>query len=186
MTAVTERRRQASRIAGLGEDAQAIVLAGWDGAGFGVFEQVLQDLASEVLLTAERNLSYPIPAYFHAARPSEDHRVQLAVLDAAASLLLHAVDHDEVSGAALPAQLVRHAIAQQLDRTTLPDGPAEDRHHPPRPLDLAPLRAAGIPTVDDEVFDRAVDGEAAHRDRLARLVASSGWPEPALARTRDG
>jgi hypothetical protein len=185
VTAVTQRRQQANRIAGLGDDAQAIVVNGWDGSGFTSLERILSDLAGELLLTAERRLAYPILAYFHAAAVPDDHRVQLAAIDEAATLLQHGVDHAAVGVQHLPLRLVRHAVVQQLERAATPV-PGSD-HARPLTLDLAPLREAGIPTVDDATFDAAVaadEAEVDHRSRLAALLASTRWDGPVGARTR--
>lgn len=183
VTAVTQRRQQANRIHGLGHDAQQIVVNGWDGSGFTTLEQLLPDLANELLLTAERRLAYPILGYFHASAVTDDHRVQLAAIDEAATLLRHAIDRDRVTVSPLPLRLLRHAIVQQLERAEHPvdldpDDQALD-------LDLEPLRAAGIPTVDDATFDRAVAEEADHRRRLAALVATTRWDGVVAARTRS-
>jgi hypothetical protein len=184
VTAVTERRQQSCRIASLGADAQDIVVNGWDGRGFSALEQLLPDLADGILLTAEHNLAYPILTYFHASSPAEDHRVQLAALDEAATLLRHAVDHEQVDVQPLTGRLVRHAVRQQLDRAALPMLDVGDTDA--STLDLGPLRAAGIPTVDDASFDRAVEHDAAHRGRLAALVDATRWEGQLAVRTRDG
>jgi hypothetical protein len=182
VTAVTQRRQQSYRIAGLGDDAQAIVVGGWDGTGFASLLQVLPDLANDMLLTGERRLAYPILAYFHAAAPAEDHRVQLVAIDEAVTLLRCAVDRSAVAVPTLPTRLVRHAVVQQLDRAATPFG--ADGRTEPLALDLDALREAGIPTVSDDEFERAVAEDAEHRARLAALVASTGWRGQVAARTR--
>jgi hypothetical protein len=183
VTAVTERRQQSCRIASLGNGAQDIVVNGWDGRGFAALEGLLPGLADQVLLTAERNLAYPILAYYLASTPTEDHRVQLVALDEAATLLRHAVDHDQVEMQPLTGQLVRHAVRQQLDRAALPMLDVGDTE--PFTLDLTPLREAGIPTVDDATFDDAVESEAEHRGRLAALVSATRWEDAVAVRSRD-
>jgi hypothetical protein len=182
VTAVTQRRQQACRIASLGADAQAIVINGWHGSGFGPLERILPDLASDMLLTAERRLAYPILAYFYAAAPADDHRIQLAAIDEAATILRRGVDPEQIRVPPLALHLVRHAVVQQLERATMPvEGhPGVD----PFDLDLTPLREAGIPTVSDEAFAAALAEDEDHRRRLAELVASTGWDPSLAARTR--
>jgi hypothetical protein len=55
------------------------------------------------------------------------------------------------------------------------------RDGPPAPA-LAPLRAAGIATVDDASFTAAVVRQAERRERLLALVRHDGWHwQPAIA-----
>lgn len=182
MTAATERRQQAARIAGLGHDAQEIVVNAWDGVGFDFLEQVLPDLAAELVLTAERQLTYPILSQFHAGSITEDHHVQLVALDEAITLLEHAVDHDRVDIHPLLLRLVRHATTQHLDRAEV-SSPDDDTDAPPT-LDLTPLREAGIPTVDDAAFDRAVADDLEHRQHLVALAHATPWDRSIVVQAR--
>jgi hypothetical protein len=182
VTAVTERRQQSQRIAALGEDAQEVLVAAWDGSGFGSLLDRVADLASDLTMTAERQLSYPILGRFHSPEATAEHRVQLVLIDEVVTLLRHGVDHDEVHVDPVPLRLLRHATRRQLERS--PTGPRDDLDPPA--LDLSPLRAAGIPTVDDAAFERSVTADLDHRRHLVAAAEASLWPWRSVVRERAG
>ena len=173
VNAVTARRVQANTIAGLGDTPQDIVISGLRDHPFAYLEHRLRPLSDSLMQTAEKHLSYPVLHYFHSAERHVDLRTQAYLLDEAVTLLQHGVSQDVRPH---PAVLdgVRHAIDQLVQRATS-DG--KDASLPPPP-DLGPLRDAGIPTVDDHAFQRAVDGLSDHRRRLAHFANESLWPVP--------
>jgi hypothetical protein len=63
----------------------------------------------------------------------------------------------------------RGAIDQLLDRVHV------SASHPALPLDLQPLRAAGLPVVDDGSFAEQLERLAERRGRLATFAAESKW-----------
>lgn len=170
VTAVTARRTQANTIAGIGATPQDIVLAGWRDGSLSYFDQQLPQLASAILLTTERHLSYPILHFFHSASRQEDFRVQVFVLDEAVTLLCTAVPE---SAGPHPAALssVRHATSQLLDHLLLGSSPADE----PTTMDLQSLRDAGIPIVDDATFEARLGATREHRRRLAAFAEQSLW-----------
>lgn len=171
VSAVTASRAQASIIAGLGSTPQQIVVSGLRDHRFPYFEHRLPALADSIMETAEKHLSYPVLHYFHSAERHVDLRTQAVLLDEAVTLLQHGVAADVRPHPAVLDGL-RHAIAQLVERAT--DG-ASDVPPPGIPeLDL--LRQAGIPTVDDNTFQRNVAGLAHHRRRVAHFANGSLWP----------
>ena len=174
VSAVTARRVQASTIAGLGATPQDIVVSAYRDERFPFLDHRLPQLADSILLTAERHLTYPVLHYFHSAERRADLRVQLVALDEAVSILQHGVDPRV---APHPASLdsARHAIQQVIRRAT--SEPTDSP--PPAPPDLAPLRDAGIATVDDDTFARRLDELGEHRRRLASFsrVSLFAWPD---------
>lgn len=169
VNAVTSRRTQASSISGLGDDAVGIVVGGWHDGSFDELVKALPQLASEVLNTAERHLSYPVVHFFHSAERHVDLRVKVAELDEAVSVLMHGVG-DDVAPAPQDLRRLRHAVKELVDRADVPA--AEE---PPEPPDLQRVRDAGIPTVDDVTFERRLADEREHRRRLAGYASESLW-----------
>ena len=168
---VTSRRVQANTIAGLGNTPQDIVISGLGDHPFAYLEHRLRALSDSLMQTAEQHLSYPVLHYFHSAEHHVDLRTQAYRLDEAITLLQHGVTQQvRPHPAALNA--VRHAINQLIDRATTA---ASDGDLPPPP-DLDPLREAGVPTVDDQTFHRAVAALDDHRRRLAQFANESLWP----------
>lgn len=170
VTAVTERRTQASLIASLGGTPQDIVISGWREGSLQYLQEQLPDIATSIMLTAERHLTYPVLHYFHSPHRHKDFRIQLCNLDEAVTLLQHGIpDHLRPHPAALRS--IRHAsnLVIEVVRTN-PSRPEE-----PPTLDLTPLTEAGIPTVDASTFARRLDDLTEHRCRLAAFVRHSPW-----------
>jgi hypothetical protein len=169
VTAATERDTQAAAIAGLGDGAHDIVRRAYHRGSTAFLEPILVGLVDSLLLTAERHLAYPILHYFHPRSPQVELRVQLPALDDALTLLEHGLDAsvERPHPAALGG--VRVAVAQLVERAPAVAAPA------PPPLDLAPLRAAGVPVVDDATFARRLAALGEHRGRVASFAAESKW-----------
>ena len=168
--AVTARRTQASSIARFGDTPQQIVIAGWHDGSFRFLASELNRLTAQILRTAERQLSYPILNYFHSEQREKDFRVQLRALDEAVTLLAHAV---QPSYRPHPMVIdgVRHA-SRQITRHISPSGAQTVD-----PIDLTPLREAGVPTVDDASFTRDVASVTDHRRRVAAYSRESLWDD---------
>lgn len=172
VSAVTARRTQAATIAGLGPTCHDIILRAWRGNDLGILEQLLPPLAHGILLTGQRQLSYPVVRFFHSSKRDTDFRVQLFELDEAVTLLQHGL---AAGSGPHPAVLrsVRRAVdtvIERVDDTAISDAP-------PAPPDLGPLRNAGLTTVDDATFHRRVAAESRRRRRLNTFAAESLWHE---------
>jgi hypothetical protein len=170
VTAVTERRTQASLIASLGGSPQDIVIAGWREGSLAYFQEQLPELAASIMLTAERHLTYPVLHYFHSPQRHKDFRLQLCNLDEAVTLLQHGIP-DRLRPHPAALRSIRHAsdLVIEVVRTN-PSRPDE-----PPVLDLVPLAEAGIPTVDAATFARRLDDLADHRRDLAAFAQHSPW-----------
>jgi hypothetical protein len=172
VTAVTQRRQQASTIAGLGTSPHELVLNGWHQRGWGYLEQRLAQLADAISLTAERHRAYPILHYYHSAAPDQELRAQLPVLDDAVTLLQLGV-RDGPHPAVLTE--VRRAVELLIERAGVP---ASDKAPPP--LTLTPLHPGGLSLVDDDAFAERLTELEEHRQRLYDFAAETRWqPEGA-------
>ena len=172
VTAATQRGQQAATIAALGGDAYAIVRSAYHDGSVRYLEPVLLSTTDQLLLTAERYLTYPILHYFHPRSPETELRLQLAALSDALTLVEHGLA--ESVGRPHPASIsgVRAAIDQLLDRAQITS--TSD----PTPLHLAPLREAGLEVVEEEIFARRIASSADQRGRLASYAAESKWKRP--------
>lgn len=170
VTAVTARRTQARTIAALGSTPQDIVVAAWRNGSFSYLDQQLPRLAEQILLTAARHLSYPVLHYFHSATPETDLGVQLHALDEAVTILDVGVPEPSRPHP-LALATFRQATTNLLDNLSLEVAPTRST----APVDLGPLRAAGIPTVDDATFAARLDRVAEHRRRLTAFAEESPW-----------
>jgi hypothetical protein len=112
--------------------------------------------------------------YFHGAERHVDLRTQALHLDEAVTLLQHGVTGDVRPHPAV-LEGMRHAIIQLVERAT--DAPSDLT--PPATPGLAAQRQAGVPTVDDDTFERRVAELADHRRRLAHFASDSLWPTAA-------
>jgi hypothetical protein len=169
VTAVTERSKQAAAICGLGADPQSIVVAAYHDGSVRFLEPVLLQMTDGLLVTAERHLAYPILHYFHPRSPVVELRVQLASLDDALTLVEHGLAGDVQRPHPAAIDGARAAIDQLLDRAHV------SASHPALPLDLQPLRDAGLPVVDDGSFTEQLERLAERRGRLATFAAESKW-----------
>ncbi|MBW3577623.1 MAG: potassium channel family protein [Actinobacteria bacterium] len=173
VTAVTERRQQASTISALGTDAQAIVASAWDGASLRFLDQPLFTLSQQIALTTQRHLSYPILHFYHSRSRAQEFAVSIAALDEALTIITEAVDvtirpHPAALGAARTA--VRDLLA--VVGSTF----HEPASQTPPPPDLTPLRQIGLPVMDDDRFAARLDELAGHRARLLAFATGSTWP----------
>lgn len=183
VSAVTERRQQASTIAALGQDAQSIVLNAWDGSTLRFLDQHLLLISQEILRTAQRHLSYPILHFYHSRSRSQEFAVSVAALDEALTMIEHATD-EAVRPHRAAIRMARNAIRELL--AIIESTFHEPADQTPPPPDLAPLRSAGIPLVTDPEFAARIDELDDHRSRLLAFVVGSTWPWDAAVTVRGG
>lgn len=170
--AVAHRRQVAGHIASLGTDPADIVVRAWSGSGFGSLGQHLVSLTELVQAARQRHLTYPVLHYFHSTDRENALGPGLAHLWGAVHLLRHGVAPGQRPD---PAALrpIDDAIGAFL--STLSTAHI-DRVDPPVPVpDLAPLRAAGIPVVDDATYREASGSTLERRSLLAGLLDDDGW-----------
>jgi hypothetical protein len=171
LSAVVERRKQAATIAALGDGPYEPLVRAHHGGSLRVLEPLLTQLNDDLGLTSQRHLAYPVLHVFHPTEPTQDLRARLADLDDTLTVLTAGIDPDR---AELPHPLVVAATQRTIEQLVARGARLHDRREP-RPLDLEPLRAAGLPVVDDDTFATRL---AAVRDRravVAAYAAESPW-----------
>ena len=172
-SALAERRQLGAYISSLGETPEDLVRRGWNDGSFRGLEQHLVALTPLVHSLAERHLTYPVLQYFHSGRRERTSTaLTLVVLDEALTLLRSGVTAAAAPDPATLQPLIR-ALGWYLD--TVQGALVTPAPTPLPPADLAALRQEGIPTVDDDDYRSAVDGQAGRRCQLAALLTDEGW-----------
>lgn len=177
-SAVAERRQLAQYVLTLGPTAELVLTGAWTGTDFGALGQHLVALVPMLHLAGEHQLTYPAVAYFHSGRDDASSSLSIAVLNDAVMLLRCGVAPDVRPDRATIDAMDRAAGAF-LDTI---GAEAIAGVEPLPPPDLAPLRAAGIPTVSDTALAAAVAGHGDRRRQLTALLAHDGWTVPAWER----
>lgn len=169
VTAATDRSRLAGRISVLGNSAHEMVINAHLEGSVQYLERLIVSLTDDVLLTAERHVAYPILHYFHPGSARTELRVQLTALDDALTLVEHGLATEVGRPHPAAGRALRAAITHLLERANV------RTERDPAQLDLEPLRRAGLATVTDAAFARALDDLDAHRRRMAGYAAESQW-----------
>lgn len=175
VSAAVNRRRLAQNVMGLGGRGHEVVALYWDGdrLDWQLAVQVMS-LSDELIQTTQQHLAYPVLYAFHARKPESSAPRTVAVLDDAYVLLADGLA-PQIRPSAAVLQPLRSALAQYA--VTVASTASGEPSGPPRPA-LGPLRAAGIPVVDDESFEAALDKHNDRRGQLHALVQNDGWSWP--------
>jgi hypothetical protein len=174
-SAVASRRQLASYVASLGTTSQEIVTNAWTGTGFGSLSQHLVSLAPLVQSVRQQHLTYPVLHYFHSQETESATAINVANLSQAVHLLRHGVAPEVRLDQATTGPVDR-AIGAFLE---ILRGAHLSSACPPIGVpDLAPLRAAGVPTVDDAAYARTASTSEPRRTLVAALLTEDGWPAP--------
>lgn len=171
-TAASERRRLAATISALGDRPDDILTRAWNGTDFGLLPQHLVALGPDIDLLAQRHLTYPVLHFFHSRERHAAAGVAISRLDEALMLLRAAV----AERAALDASAVEplhDSLTWFLD--TLRSAFIQPADTAPPVPSLRALRAAGIPTVDDDTFAGKVQELDERRRALAGFIRNDGW-----------
>lgn len=170
--AVVGKRAFASSVHSLGRNGADVVLAGWNGADFHALDRQIADLTSQLSKLTEQYLSYPVLQYYHAARAQKSPALAVGVFDDALTLLhygVHAETRPDIA-ALTSARMTVDSFLETLESAFIPAAP-----NPPPGPDLDRVRAAGVPTVNQEEFSGAVRGLDGRRRSLLGLVRNDGW-----------
>lgn len=174
VSAAVSRRQLARSVHLSGECGADIVATHWTGEQVSSqFDPLAQSLTTQILETTQQHLAYPVLHHFHASADASEAPRAVAALDDALLLLSDGlVDQARPSSDTLAR--LRRGI-EHYTSTVHPGGrPPKD---PPLPQ-LAPLRQAGIPVVDDAAFSTAAAARADRRRQLDALVRADAWTWP--------
>lgn len=179
LSAVINKRQLAFSIMSLGRTPTEAILRGWRHSGFGELTGQIDGLSEDIVMLAQQHLAYPVLHYFQTEDVRMSPTVALAVLDETITFLLHGTPPEQRPE---PPPLLRTRLAVELFAETV--APHQDVGEPPPPLALAPLREAGVPTVDEPGFHAQVEELKPRRQRLARILENEGWQWDAVMRHR--
>lgn len=176
LPAIVQTRTLSSQIHGLGDQADRAVVGWWNGREFPGLERQLNAIASAITLTTQQHSAYPILHVYRGSQKSTARGTAIAVFDEALTLLTFGL----ADGVPLAPGVL--GAARSSVRSFLHDldaaGIISPAAAPPPAPDLSNLRAAGIPTVDDETFASRLEDLAERRRLLLGLVQHDGYQWP--------
>ena len=174
VSAAVARRALARSISLSGETGADLVLLHIEPDGVtSQLSSLTQSIESQILQVTQQHLAYPVLHHFHASARTASAPCSLAVLDDALLLLACGLAPEVRPDRDVLTRL-RRALEHYAETV---GGDAEAHELPPLPS-LAPLREAGLPTVDDATFAREAQAHDERRRRLARLVSADAWSWP--------
>ncbi|WP_410508605.1 potassium channel family protein [Methanosarcina hadiensis] len=177
LSAVVNKRTFAAEVLSIGKSAEEMLLAQWDGKGFGQIELQLNTWSSQLSKLTEQTLSYPILHYYHAARGEKSSAVALAVLDDALSMIACGI-RKECQPAPTILLAARQSVRGHLD--TLETAFIKPANSIPASPDLSRLREAGIPVVDEKEFNHNINQLQDRRKLLLGMIQNAAWHWPPL------
>lgn len=182
-SALADGRQLGAYISSLGATPEDIVRQAWSNESLEGLEQHLVALTPMVHALGERHLTYPVLQYFHSGRERTSTALSLATLDEAVTLLRWGVA-PSVRLQPVTVEPLSRAIDWYLDTV---QGTFVSRASAPLPRpEIDGLRTLGIPMVEDEEFDAALEELRPRRCQLTRLVVDDGWLPEAWERRLKG
>ncbi len=172
LSAVTHKRHLAALIDDLGATPTDILCRAWTGSRFEGLSSHFAQIAPILELYTQRHAAYPILHYFHSSTRRTATGPTLAALDEALLLLTAAVRPETrpAQSETKPLQIALAGLLRTLQRRYIPKS-----DEPPPAPELGPLRACGIPVVDEDEYQEAVEKHSARRRLLRALVENDGW-----------
>ena len=171
VTAVAQKRSFAASVTGLGRRPEEFVITAWNGRDFHSLDPTLNSLASQLALLSDQHKAFPVLHYFHAEQRTDASAVAVAILDEGLTIIDAGVP--DVGRNPVSFRSARSSVDGYL--STLHSAYPGTAESPPPVPDLAPLRLAGIPTVDDDEFHARVDDVAKRRRMLLGVVQGDAW-----------
>lgn len=170
--AANQRNTVAVRVHALGHTPTDVAVGAWDGRDLHQIDVDLHTLHGSIDQVAQQHLAYPVLRHFHSTEHRNALAPRLAALDEALTLMECGIRRGHGPRLRTVRQ-TRAAIERFLVLERRPRRASDPP--PPPPPDLAPLRAAGLPVVDDAEFGSAVDRCRERRTALRRFVEGDGW-----------
>ena len=172
VAAATQKRQVALCIWSLGRTPTDIIVRAWNGADTTALGPHLVALTSMLALLGESHVTYPVLHYFHSTKRSSAAAPCVAALDEALTILECGLQRGcSLDVPALGA--ARESITEFLN--TLAPALIEPGSVNAALPSLQGLRDMGIPVVEDELFNAALEGLGERRRLLLALVHNEGW-----------
>lgn len=176
LSAVVFKRSLALNVIGLAGTPERLVIDAWHSGRFRSLEQYCLSISKEWVTLSQQHLAYPALHFFRTRHRSGSPSVAAAVMDESLTLLEYGVAPEHRPDP-LILRGVRHGIEQLADSVMV------NLKRPPEPPpipSLDALRAAGVPTVDDQAFREAVQNLENRRATLRGLLRYEGRDWDAL------
>ena len=167
LRAVTQKRAFAMGVTGLGTRSEAIVRSAWDGEEFQGLNLPLITYTAELDTLTSNYEAYPILHYFYEQQERWAPVIAVCLLDETLTLLRFGVQEHK----RLPDPIINNARSSVQNHLDILSGTfieSADRA-PPAP-DLDSLREAGVPVMNDQEFDEALNELRVRRQDLLGLV----------------
>lgn len=170
LSAVISKRSLAFDMLGFARTPEDLVIEAWESGRFRSLEQYLLSINNDLVTLSQQHLAYPTLHYFRTMDERASPSVAVAVWDDALTLIQYGIPEQHRPDRLL-LRTVRNSI-QQLAETVA--GARDRGDDVPPPPDLGRLRAAGIPTVEDEAFAQQLQRLDARRATLQALLCYEG------------
>lgn len=171
VSAVAQKRAFAASVTGIGGRPEDFVIHAWNGRDFHSLDVTLNSLSSQLAVLADQHKAFPVLHYFHAAERTDSPAVAVAVLDEALTIV--DVGVPDVGRNGVTFRSARSSVDSYL--STLRSAYLSPADQAPPVPELEPLRAAGIPTIDDREFQQRIDAFAERRRTLLGVVRGDVW-----------
>lgn len=170
LAAVVFKRSLALDVLGLAESPEKLVIEAWRSDRFETLAQYYLNNGKDWVTLSQQHLAYPALHFFRTRHRSGSPSVAAALVDDSLTLLECAVAPDHRPNP-LVLRSVRHGIGQLAE--SVASSAERQAPIPPAPS-LAALRDAGVPTVDDATFEKALHELAERRATLHGLLHFEG------------
>jgi hypothetical protein len=172
LSAVVQKRTFGAWLSDIGGTPARIVARAWNGENFDSLRDQLLEATNMLHTFTEQHLAYPVLHYFHSERERTAASLRVAALDELVLLIAEGA----VPEVRLPP-MITDTLRAALEgfAVALTEEFVEPTEEPPPPPKLSILREAGVPTVDDEAFRRAVQNAQKSRRFFAGLLRDDGW-----------
>ncbi|KAI8581907.1 hypothetical protein K450DRAFT_229849 [Umbelopsis ramanniana AG] len=164
----SETRRLAAEISGLGGTPCVMLLNSWNGRDLKALNTRIDNLLSSLCGQAQSHICYPSLYNYHSFDTSGSGPCRLAALDEMLTILLCACPV-EIRPDYLCIIAARNSITYYLE--TLRTVHIVDGNKVPPPINLDPLRKAGIPVVAQHIYEAEISKNKEILDRRSSLWA---------------
>jgi hypothetical protein len=167
ISASVASRSFAASARSMGDDPQDIVLGAWDGDRVQLDHQ-LRELSSSLGLLAEQQLAYPVLHLFRSSDPTTSAPLAVPDLDDLLTVL------DGIDQRAAPLATPRRQLRAAIDTYVSTYGTEVAPNGAPAAPRTDRLADAGVPLLDRQTYEHALDELAEHRARVHGLVRADG------------
>lgn len=175
LTGVTQKRSFADSIAGVGSTGAELVQQAWNGRDFSNADLYIITYTAQLSTITSQHNAYPILHYYHSEEEKKALTRAVAIFDEALTIFQYGILEAKQPNALL-IKNARSSIKSYIDtQESAYVKPAEEAPETP---DLAILREAGLPVVEENIFISRVEELTERRRKLSGLLIADAqrWP----------